>query len=161
VNILSFLEPEQRPRASDIEGTKLLIGEGSHEAAFASVCEALRNEDFVCPKCVGEFGSGLVRSGAFILPDNAGAGMMETLCLRTVESDPGLECVDAFFGCVQQKAQRSPDPNKLEKARAHAYLASMPIPDKNPGLAALEGYWDMDSSALDSLKHFIDTLSGL
>ena len=218
MNILSFPESEQRPRASDIEGTKLLIGEGSHEAhffnallsnmgieniqlgnyagkdklslflralrklpgfkhlahlgitrdaddshagAFASVCSALKNEKFVCPKRVGEFSSGTVQSGVFIMPDNTGPGMMETLCLRTVESDPSLKCVDAFLDCVKKKAQRRPNSNKVEKARAHAYLASMPIPDKNPGLAARGGYWNLDSSVLDPLKLLVETLSGL
>ena len=38
-----------------------------------------------------------------ILPDNSTPGMIETLCLRSVETNPVFECISQFMACAEEK----------------------------------------------------------
>ncbi|MGZ4161078.1 MAG: DUF3226 domain-containing protein [Neobacillus sp.] len=93
-----------------------------------------------------------IKAGIFIMPGSKSQGMLENLCLKTVETDARLKCVDAFLACV---ARCSESPRNPHKARAQAYLASMPDSVTSVGLGALKGFWDMSSSELDELKSFL------
>jgi hypothetical protein len=69
-----------------------------------------------------EFSQGTPRVGYFVMPDESSPGMIETLCLRSVEDDPALACVDAYFLCLESK--RISHPRNMNKARTQAFLAS-------------------------------------
>ena len=129
--------------------------------SFQRVCDALEGKGYTPPSRLGEFSDGKPRVGVFLMPDNVSPGMMETLCLQSVDSDPAVVCVDQYFKCVAQNTRREPAANKRDKARAHAWLASQPKPDKHCGLAAEEGYWDFDSPALEPLRKFVMALDQL
>ncbi|MFO0839155.1 MAG: DUF3226 domain-containing protein [Phycisphaerae bacterium] len=97
-----------------------------------------------------------VRVEAFLLPDNANSGMLETACVESVQSDPAYPCVDQLLACVSDRAQRSP--RNPWKARAHAYLATLERPDLRVGEAAERGIWKFEHSAFAPLVEFVRRL---
>jgi hypothetical protein len=123
--------------------------------AFQSVCGSLRHVGLPCPAAHGQVAVGPPRVGIFIIPNGVDDGMLETLCQMSVSSLPEFPCVDAYFQCLQGHGVV---PNNLHKARAHAWLASRPEPDRRVGEAAQAGYWPWDSDAFRDLWAFIGSL---
>ena len=133
------------------------VGPALSEAikAFQSVCGSLRHVNLPCPNVHGQFAAGPPRVGIFIMPNGIDDGMLETLCLLSVASLPEFPCVDGYFRCLQGHGAV---PNNLHKARAHAWLASRPEPDRRVGEAAQAGYWPWASDAFRDLWAFIGSL---
>ncbi len=123
--------------------------------SFQSVCGSLRHANLSCPPAHGQFSDGPPRVGVFIVPNGTDDGMLETLCLHTVSALPEFPCVDAYFQCLQAHQIA---PKNLHKARAHAWLASRPEPDRRVGEAAQAGYWPRDSQAFDDLWAFLRSM---
>ncbi len=123
--------------------------------AFQSVCTSLRHVGLSCPAAHGQFAVGPPRVGVFIVPNGIDDGMLETLCVLSVSALPEFPCVDAYFQCLQG---HQIVPNNLQKARAHAWLASRLEPDKRVGEAAQAGYWPWDAEAFQDLWSFIRSL---
>ncbi len=48
--------------------------------------------------------------------------MLEDLCLKSVEDDPAMECVQEYFDCISDKLDDLP--KNISKAKARAFLAS-------------------------------------
>ena len=69
-----------------------------------------------------------------ILPGDDQSGMLETLLCKSFEESPVDACIDEFIAC----ARELPDTKiqRLDKARAHAYLATRPLPHVSVGVAA-------------------------
>lgn len=162
-NALNALRVMPRARDRDIGPLRVLgvttDADTDRDAAFRRVCGALGRAKYDVPDKPGEFTDGELRVAVFIMPDNESDGTMETLCLRTVEKDPAMVCVDGYFECIRQGSAHQPSAGKLDKARAHAFLASQEQPDLHCGLAAREGYWNFGSPALKPLKEFITNLA--
>ena len=59
-----------------------------------------------------------------VLPAADRNGMLEDLCLQTVEQDPSMACVKAFFRCLRRQLNPSDYPRIEAKARVRAFLAS-------------------------------------
>ncbi len=127
--------------------------ESDPRAAFNSVRSALRNAGLPTPARPGAAAEGSPRVNVLILPDANSPGMLETLCLQAVVADPVLPCVDSFFACMEEKTGSLPI--NMEKARAHAFLASRPKPDLLIGQAANAGYWPWGDPAFDHVKRFL------
>ncbi len=123
--------------------------------AFQSVCGSLRHVGLPCPASHGQFAVGPPRVGIFIIPNGVDDGMLETLCLLSVETLPEFPCVDGYLRCLQGHGVI---PNNLHKARAHAWLASRLEPDKRVGEAAQAGYWPWDADAFRDLWSFVGAL---
>jgi len=125
------------------------------DAAFDSVRKVLRSQKLEPPDRMNQFSDGNPRIGIFIMPGNSDTGMLEDLCLKTVEEHPAMECVNAFIDC----ASGLNDPPKIvAKAKAQAFLAAMPEIVNSVGVGAQKGYWNFDSDELDNLRSFIDNL---
>lgn len=112
------------------------------ESAFDSVTGVLRKLNIPAPGKPGEITTtGSPRVGVFIMPDNAGKGMLEHLCLKTVEEERSYSCVEDYVQCFSEflandEKERLNEP----KARVLAYLATR-IPLVNSlGLAAQKGF---------------------
>jgi hypothetical protein len=103
-----------------------------------------------------------VRISVFILPDNTNPGMIETLCMNAVRNHLPLAsevgCVDAFFNCLERRGVTFPDPLRMAKHHAQAYLATRAESQMFPGLAAHRGYWPWDSPTFEPLKRFLQAL---
>jgi hypothetical protein len=90
------------------------------------------------------------------LPDNQNQGMLETLCLESLENDTSMNCVNQYFDCIKEESNIFP--NNIHKAKIHAWLASRTIPDKRLAEASEAGYFDFNNSVFDNLKQFILSL---
>jgi hypothetical protein len=123
-------------------------------AAFMSVRDALRQNNFEAPALDKTFSESKLKVGVFIVGVNA-KGMIEDICLNSVSDQPEFSCVDAYFGCVAQKSARS---TFSSKAKVRVWMASHVDYDLRVGRAAELGYWPWESRAFDSLKNFLRAL---
>lgn len=131
-------------------------------AAFQSVCSALKAANLTEPIqpmiCAGNSPqvSVLILPDATTPADATNPQMLETLCLRTVENDPVIECIEQYFICIEQRLGLLP--GNIPKAKVQAFLASRSRPGLRLGEAADAGYWSWDSPALDHVKQFLEAL---
>ena len=103
-----------------------------------------------------------IQTSIFILPDNTNPGMIETLCMEAVKTEPALadthRCVEDFFACLTRSNIALPAPPLLAKSHAQAYLATRQEAQMFPGLAAYRGYWPWTAAAFQPLIHFLQLL---
>lgn len=110
-----------------------------------------------------------LRAGVFIMPGNAGEGMLEDLCLKTVAGHPVNGCVNAYIKCLrevleQRKASQAREdgcfyfPRNISKAKAQTFLAGLEKNYPSVGVAAQGGCWDFNHEALEPLRLFLDGL---
>ncbi len=155
VNVAGFPTVQSLAILRDADLTAPGATHTSAAQAFQSVCGSLQHVGLPCPAAHGQFAAGPPRVGIFIVPNGVDDGMLETLCLMSVASLPEFPCVDSYFQCLQGHGAI---PNNPHKARAHAWLASRPEPDRRVGEAAQAGYWPWDSDAFRDLWTFIGSL---
>ncbi len=108
------------------------------------------------PDATGNWSSTKPAVGVFILPDNQGAGMIESLCVSSLEhSETGrasLVCTDAFLQCLGAAGKTASNPTK---ARLHATLAGWGHHDPRVGAAARQGAFDWNAPAFAPLAAFL------
>jgi len=92
-----------------------------------------------------------------ILPGQGRSGMLETLLCETFADAPENCCIDAFFRCVEQCPDS--DVRNPDKARVRAFLATKPDPYPSVGVAAQEGYWNLDHEALEPARTFLQAVA--
>lgn len=123
------------------------------KAAFQSICDALTYINFPVPKYPLKPTDDRPQVTVMILPDDHTNGMIEDLCLRSVESELAMICVKQYFECLRQ--QRLPFPRIISKAKVQVYLASKPESGKRLGEAAEAGYWLWKHKAFEQVKEFL------
>lgn len=131
--------------------------ESSAPSAFQSVCGFLKAVGLGVPQSPMLVAQGPPRVSVFVLPDCHDPGNLETLCLRTVETDPAMLCVKDFFACLEK--DELPKPRNMPKASLLAFLASKENTTPLLGQAAHKGYWPWDHPALNSLRQFLVNIS--
>ncbi|KJR40956.1 hypothetical protein MCHI_003150 [Candidatus Magnetoovum chiemensis] len=96
----------------------------------------------------------------FIISRDDNQGMLEDLCLASVENKPAMKCVIALCECISELwiYERIAAPKNIAKAKTQAYLACMPDIAGSIGVGAEKSYWNLDNRAFDKLKSFIRTL---
>ncbi|MBI5418255.1 hypothetical protein HZA55_10000 [Candidatus Poribacteria bacterium] len=130
------------------------------QSAFDSICRVLNEHKLSIPAKINEIKNNTNPNiGIFIMPDNSGMGMLENLCLKTIELSPQYTCVNEFIACFTQHQKEEEkiifnDP----KARVQTYLASRSPIVNSLGLGAKNGYWNFDHSCLDDIKKFLKSL---
>lgn len=123
------------------------------KGAFQSVCDALKTLNLPVPE------RPLIPKGIspkitiLILPKEDTPGMLEDICLKSVQNNPALFCVDQYFKCLQE--QGIPLPGKESKAKVQVFLASRKEPGLRLGEAAQKGYWPWEDNAFDEIKSFL------
>jgi hypothetical protein len=125
-------------------------------SALQSVTSGLHQAGLPSPSVHGAPQTITPKMTVFILPSAQNTGMLEDLCMNSVELDSALGCVDEYLACVLQRSNRQPA--NLAKARVHAWLASNVKPDLRLGEAAEAGLWPWASAAFDGLKEFLRDL---
>ena len=131
--------------------------EDSAEDAFRSVQNALAEVGLAVPEQPEERTEGRPSVSALILPGGGRAGMLETLLCESFAETPANGCIDRFFECMAGVSDSSiANP---AKARVFAYLATTPSPRHSVGVAALRGQWDLDHSAFDDVRRFVEELA--
>ncbi|OQY27913.1 MAG: hypothetical protein B6244_09190 [Candidatus Cloacimonetes bacterium 4572_55] len=140
---------------------------------FQSVQGLLRRYDQPIPQASGEIISlNGVATGVFIMPGNSEEGMLENLCLKTVDDHPVSDCVDKYIDCLhktlEHREKNTPkDPNTYyfpkneAKVKMYAFLAGMNTYIPSLGIAAKKGYFNLNSEILDDIKAFLQKLIGL
>lgn len=141
---------------SDVEVLAIIRdADNDANAAFKSISNILRKEGLKPATEAAQFSEGRPKIGIFIMPGNSDAGMLEDLCLKTVENHPAMDCVRPFVNCISELEE---SPNNIVKAKAQAFLAAMPELANSIGVGAQKGYWNFKSEKLTDLKSFIDNL---
>lgn len=127
------------------------------DRAFQSVRGALQQANLPVPESplrpVGQKPQVCV----LIIPPDAKKAAIEDLCLRAVESDEAMDCVDAFFSCLNNLDIKLSD--NIAKAKAQVFLASRPTAGISIGVAAKKGYWPWNNSAFNSVKRFLQIVA--
>ena len=123
--------------------------------AFKSITGVLRKIGLKTPDKPGGYSGGGPAVGVFIMPDNSSGGMLEDLCLDTVNDHEAMKCVDDFIYCTQKLNE---SPNNIPKAKVQAFLASKPKIVNSLGLGAQKGYWNLESEKLQPLITFLNRL---
>lgn len=130
------------------------------QSAFDSICNILKKHKLPIPSKINEIEKNCSPCiGIFIMPDNAGAGMLENLCLKTIELLPQYACVNEFIACfTQHQLENEKVVFNDPKARVQTYLASRSPIVNCLGQGALKGYWNFDHACLDDIKKFLKSL---
>lgn len=128
--------------------------EGGTANAFRSVRGTLKRAELPVPNELGRGSNGVPAVTVLILGGDG--GMLETVLNRTVAEEPEQECVEAFVQCIEEKRGRplrSP-----HKSRARLWIAAQDRPWLSVGVAAWEGYWDLEHEALTEVRSFLMSL---
>jgi hypothetical protein len=62
---------------------------------------------------------------AMVLPGGDRPGMLEDVCLQSVENDPAMGCVEEYFGCLKKRLSELRQ--NLSKARVRSFLVSREV----------------------------------
>ena len=127
--------------------------ETSAESAFQSVRSSLQNAGLSLPVLPGDRTDTKPSVTVLILPGDNRPGMLETLLCESFKDEPENRCIDGFFDCFESIPDMSID--RPYKARAHAYLATRPDPHVYVGVAAKNGYWNLDHPVLGDVRDFL------
>jgi len=119
-NVSGFFNADGSPFVTHLA----IIRDGNGDNAFESVTNILKKEGFTPPKKHGLFSNGNPKIGIFIMPGETVEGtMLEDLCLKSVENQPAMKCVNEFASCV---STLEPKPKNISKAKAQTFLAAQP-----------------------------------
>ncbi|MDJ0616994.1 MAG: hypothetical protein QNJ63_09645 [Calothrix sp. MO_192.B10] len=136
-------------------------------ATLASIQKLLKDYNQPVPNQHGAVeDTGNLKVGIFIMPGNAEEGMLEDLCLETIQNHPVLNCTEKYLSCLEtnldilengelKQAGKHYFPKNRAKARMHSFLAGMYEYVPRAGLAAKKGYFDLDADILSDLKQFL------
>ena len=126
--------------------------------AFQSVTASLGRAGLATPAKPEQLSwDGQPAVGILILPGQGRPGMLETLLCETFADAPENCCIDAFFKCVEQCPDS--DVRNPDKARVRAFLATKRDPYPSVGVAAREGYWNLDHEALEPARTFLQAVA--
>lgn len=125
------------------------------QAAFQSVCDALKYVGLPTPHKPLEIAGKKPAVTVIILPEPDSPGSLEDLCLKAVADHPAMTCVDKFFECLKKRGLCLPD--NMSKAKVQAFLASKHRPLRL-GEAAEAGYWPLDHQVFQPVKDIIARL---
>lgn len=127
------------------------------ESAFQSVRSSLENAGLPLPAQPGYPTDTSPKVTVLILPGDNRPGMLETLLCESFKDEPENRCIDDFLNCVTAIPEVSVD--RPYKARAHAFLATKPDPHVSVGVAAKNGYWDLDHPVLGDVRSFLTSIA--
>ena len=122
--------------------------------AFRSVTNCLRSLGFSIPKEPLQTAGDNPKVSIMLLPSYNTNGMLEDLCLKSIQNDAAMPCLEAFFQCANVKDITQ----NMAKAKVHAFLATRAMPDKRLGEAALANYWPFNDPAFNEVKDFVSML---
>ncbi len=115
VNTPGFFEPGGSSRVRHLG----IVRDRDGDDAFKSVAAIVSDVGLVPPSRHGEYSDGAPKVGIFIMPgDTIDGTMLEDLCLKTVEEDHAIECVQMFASCVAALAN---PPKNMSKAKVQAF----------------------------------------
>ena len=81
--------------------------------------------------------------------------MLETVLCQTF-GQPVATCIDQFMACAADAGELH---RESAKARAHAYLSTRQRPGADVGVAARQGFWNLDHAALNPIADFVRAIA--
>lgn len=161
----------KRPNFDNITSYAIIVdADKSFENTFKSIVDLLIKHSQPAPKKDNEYvDDNGKRVGIYVMPGSLEAGMLEDLCLKTVETHPAIPHLEKYFdglrsALIDKPENEKKDPNKfffpknISKAKALAFLAALHEPFSSVGIAALNGYWNFEHTSLNDLKKFLQQL---
>jgi hypothetical protein len=154
--IAILVQDSSFPQITDIlivRDADCVVDGAGFAATWSSVTNTLRHHNLPMPAAHCQFTVSSPRVAVFIMPDGTSDGMLETLCVAAIQSDPATPCVREYFTCLlTAKAPGQPHlPRNQDKAFIRVFLASRSEPDKVVGQAAQAGYWQWTDAAFAPL----------
>lgn len=71
-------------------------------SVFQSICSHLEKNRFPVPKTMSEVTEGDPQCGIFIMPNNESGGMLESLCLESIQNQVISEAIDQYMSAVEK-----------------------------------------------------------
>lgn len=127
------------------------------QAAFQAIRDALLAVGLPAPSKPFLVEEGRPRTLVLVIAGSRGKGGIEDLCLDSVQDDPCMACVEAYFRCLSQTGVPI-HPAHMAKARAQVFLASRPRPALRIGEAAEAGYSPFDHPGFGRIHAVLDEL---
>ncbi len=148
---------KQTPGFESVKALGIVRDSNSHPArTFQSIQDALKSAGFSCPKKEMETVGKEPELSIKLIPGINQTGMLEDLCLSSVQADPAINCVDSYFDCLKErKIIISKDKSK---AKCQAFLASRPRSPRDIGIAAKQSVWPFESSTFEEIRQFLINL---
>lgn len=139
-------------------------GDQDAVAALQRVQYVLKEYNQPTPNTAEEFSKTIPSVGIFIMPGDGESGMLEDLCLKSIQDTALLGCVSSYVDALSVTFQHDASdsefgrPPSRSKALSLAALAATKGPRNQLGLAALAGYFDFEHQAFIRLLTFIEQL---
>lgn len=127
-------------------------------STYQKMEHAINEMELTPPSNNGEYTNDTPKVGLYIFPSpDHSEGMLEDLCLQTVEDHESFECVKTFSETLEKLDN---GPNNISKAKVQVFLAARSRRKiaKDLGTGAKIGHWNFDSPALNDLKEFLNVL---
>jgi len=123
------------------------------KSAFISLKNILKELNMPVPEAIGQFAtSDKISCGIYIMPCYPSTGMLENLCLQSVEQTPDFDCIEELYNCINNK------PDNLAKSKVQIYLALQNPIVNSVGLGAEKKYWNFEHNCFNELKHFLEQM---
>jgi hypothetical protein len=99
--------------------------------------------------------------GIFIMPDNQNSGMLEDLCLQSIQEQPITHCLEQFKNCFYKTFSNNEQHTFNEsKFKVQSYLATRVPIENSLGIGALRKHWDFSHACFGKIKSFLLELFG-
>ena len=126
-------------------------------AAFQSICSILRDFGLPSPteplKVIEQNGK---KVSIFIMPNNNDCGMLEDLCLASIQGTDVYGCVKCFVNSYEDKIEK--EKYNEAKAKILAYLSTRVPVVQSIGIAAKQNVWDFSNPCFNDIKKFLKEL---
>ena len=131
----------------------------NRDSRIQSIQSALSNAGLPVPTSPLSIASNDQLNVAYlVVPHDRESGMIEDVCLDSVNDDPAMDCIERYFECIGESDTSGPRDVWSSKARLHAFLASRDRPDLRIGEAANAGVWNFDHKSFLPLKDLLNLL---
>lgn len=133
----------------------------SAKSAFDSISNIIKKTtpNIELPADIGGISKSEIACGIFIMPNNNDSGMLEDLCIKSVEHDSLFLNTEKYIKTAESLLNESDRAiYNTHKAKIQAYLAGKSNIPRNLGEAALQQTWDFSNEAFDEIKEFIKKL---
>jgi len=150
-NILKLISQELN---SDIAYVIACIrdADSNFDGAFTSIKNSLKEAGFCVPKVANTFNfDEKIKTGIYILPEMNEIGMIEDLCIQTIENKD-LECIENYIKCAEKIIK-----NKA-KSVIQIYLATQNPLSNSLGTASEKNIWNFEHDCFLDLKFFLENL---
>ena len=138
--------------------------ENPAKSSYTSMASAIKKylPAFPIPKIGTVAKAGGVACGIFIMPNNADAGMLEDMCLKSVATQPLCVYVDSYvnsaFSLLSATDQKK---YNAHKAKVQTYLAGQVEIVNSIANAAKKHIWDFSSPVFAEIINFVRMIASV